>query len=111
MPQETQRYTITASMIETFNRAIGEPQNIATEASSLIAVTCVQTAIHEAIATRPHTFLTQSLKFRSPVYSGDCLSFSIEVVSEGDNRVILGTVVYNQDMAVVLDCETVVELH
>ncbi|MEM6285389.1 MAG: hypothetical protein AAF787_24580 [Chloroflexota bacterium] len=107
--QDHHTYSITSNMIETFNRATGEPENITT-ANSLIAVPYVQATIHEALRAEPHTFLAQSLKFRRDVFDGDTLRPSTTVVSRSGNQIVLATTVYNQENTVVLDCETVVEL-
>lgn len=104
-------FQINAEMIAAFNAAIGEVNNTSTKANGLIAATCVQNATNDAVAAAPHTYLSQSLKYKGNVFAGDTLHINTQIRERMSHQITLVAVVTNQYNDIILESEAVIRLH
>ena len=115
--------TITDEMIRTFAALTGDNNPVHLDdtyaattrfgrriAHGMIAAGLISAALANDLPGPGTVYLSQTLKFKAPVYPGDTITTTVEVKSVRPDKPIatLGTVCKNQDGGVVLEGEAVV---
>jgi 3-hydroxybutyryl-CoA dehydratase len=115
--------TITDEMIRTFAALTGDNNPVHLDdtyaattrfgrriAHGMIAAGLISAALANDLPGPGTVYLSQTLKFKGPVYPGDTITTTVEVKSVRPDKPIatLGTVCKNQDGGVVLEGEAVV---
>jgi len=110
----TRSYTVTRDMITAFNASVGyEPPETGDDARlvarGMLAATLLTRTLDEEIE-QAHVFLTQSFKFRGPVYEGDTITAVLAVDRAPDGLVGLSFTLTNQDDEQVMLGEVTLQL-
>jgi 3-hydroxybutyryl-CoA dehydratase len=115
--------TITDEMIRTFAVLTGDNNPVHLDdtyaattrfgrriAHGMIAAGLISAALANDLPGPGTVYLSQTLKFKAPVYPGDTITTTVEVKSVRPDKPIatLGTVCKNQDGGVVLEGEAIV---
>ena len=115
--------TITDEMIRAFAELTGDSNPVHLDdayaagtrfgrriAHGMIAAGLISAALASDLPGPGTVYLSQTLKFKAPVYPGDTITTTLEVKSVRPDKpiVTLGTVCTNQEDAVVLEGEAVV---
>ncbi len=115
--------TITDEMIRAFAELTGDTNPVHLDdayaagtrfgrriAHGMIAAGMISATLANDLPGPGTVYLGQSLKFKQPVYPGDTITATVEVLSVRPDKpiVTLGTVCTNQDGEVVLEGEAVV---
>lgn len=105
-------YTITREAVLAFNDSVGYPTDTSQHrvmARSMYAANLLTRLLDEEVAGRL-VFLSQSIKFHHPVYEGDVITVSIDVVYAYDSDLQIAFKAVNADSTLIITGEADIQV-